>query len=254
MRNEIPWREYRSLRPADLKKPEYRHLWWLLYWPIELSFFALAGRLPWHYHPIYSTLDDWIPFSEVWVIPYCLWFFCVVFTVLYTLSRDIRVFRRFTDYMMVTILLAGAVYLVYPNFFPGRPVQALGWPGTLCAYYDAMPRKNLFTFALSFIYLVDPPRNACPSEHAVVALGMAFAVLDSKKLRKPAFSVPLRPAIFFNAVQDAFDVHVLVFMHKNNFFLIPCRIIRLHTYSNFYCFHFFSFLVELKDFLFALLL
>ena len=190
MRNEIPWKEYLSLRPTDLKKPEYRHLWWLLYWPIELSFFALAGRLPWHYHPIYSTLDDWIPFSEVWVIPYCLWFFCVVFTVLYTLSRDIRVFRRFTDYMMVTILLAGAVYLVYPNFFPGRPVQALGWPGTLCAYYDAMPRKNLFTFALSFIYLVDPPRNACPSEHAVVAMGMAFAVLDSKKLRKPAFSVP----------------------------------------------------------------
>ena len=190
MRNEIPWKEYLSLRLSDLKKPEYRHLWLLLYWPVELAFFALAGRLPRHYHPIYSALDDLIPFSEIWVIPYCLWFLCVVFLVLYTLRWDIRVFRRFMDYMIVTITISGTVYLLYPNFFPGRPVEALGWPNTVAAYFEAMPRKNLFTFALSFIYFTDPPRNACPSEHVVVALGMAFAVLDSKKLRKAAFSVP----------------------------------------------------------------
>ena len=190
MRNEIPWREYLSLRPSDLKKPDYRHLWLLLYWPLELAFFALAGRLPWHYHPVYSPLDDAIPFSEVWVIPYTLWFLCVLFTVLYTLRRDIRVFRRFMDYMIVTITLSGAVYLIWPNYFPGRPIEALGWPNTVAAYYAAMPRKNVFTFALSFIYFIDPPRNAFPSEHVVVALGMAFAALDSKKLRRPAFSVP----------------------------------------------------------------
>ena len=190
MRNEISWKEYCSLRPTDLKKKEYRHLWLLLYWPLELAFFMLAGRLPWHYHPVYSPLDDWIPFSEIWVIPYTLWFLCAFFTVVYTLTRDIRVFRRFMDYMIVTILLAGAVYLIWPNFFPGRPVEALGWPGTVAAYYEAMPRKNLFTFALSFIYFTDPPRNAFPSEHVVVALGMVFAVLDSEKLRRPGFSVP----------------------------------------------------------------
>lgn len=190
MRNEIPWKEYRSLRPADLKKPEYRHLWLLLYWPLELFFFTMVGRLPWRYHPVYTPLDNWIPFSEIWVVPYSLWFLCAAFTVFYTVSRDIRVFRRFTDYMIVTILLAGAVFLIWPSFFPGRPVQALGWPGTLDAYYDAMPRKNLFTLALSLIYLVDPPRNAFPSEHVVVALGMVFAVLDSEKLRRPVFSVP----------------------------------------------------------------
>ena len=190
MRNEIPWKEYCSLRPADLKKPEYRHLWWLLYWPAELSFFTLAGRLPWPYHPVYSPLDDAIPFSEIWVIPYCLWFLCAVFTVFYTVSRDIRVFRRFTDYMIVTILLAGAVYLIWPNYFPGRPVEALGWPGTVAAYYEAMPRKNLFTLALSFIYFTDPPRNAFPSEHVVVCFGMVFTVLQCKRLRRPAFAIP----------------------------------------------------------------
>ena len=190
MPNEISWKEYCSLRPADWKKKEYRHLWLLLYWPLELGFFMLAGRLPRIYHPIFSPLDELIPFSEVWVIPYTLWFLCGLFTVVYTLTRDIRVFRRFMDYMIVTIMLSGAVYLIYPNYFPGRPVEALGWPGTVAAYFEAMPRKNLFTFALSFIYFTDPPRNAFPSEHVVVALGMAMAALDSQKLRRPAFSVP----------------------------------------------------------------
>ena len=36
MRKEIPVKEYLSLRPADLKKPEYRHVWLLLFWVIEV--------------------------------------------------------------------------------------------------------------------------------------------------------------------------------------------------------------------------
>ena len=190
MKEEISWGEYLHLRPGDLKKPEYRHVLLLLYWPIELAFFALAGRLPWTYHPIYSALDDAIPFLESFVIPYTLWFLCVAFTVLFTLRYDVPNFRRFTWYMIITILVSGSVFLFYPNYFPGRPVDALGWPGSVRDYYAAMPRKNLFTWALSFIYFTDPPRNAFPSEHVVVALGMVFTVWNSKKLRRPSFALP----------------------------------------------------------------
>ena len=190
MREEISWKEYLSLRPSDFKKEDYRHLWLLLFWPIELAFFTLAGRLPRVYHPIYSALDDLIPFSEIWVIPYVLWFLCIAFTLLFSLRHDIPMFRRFMRYMIVTILLSGAVFVLYPNFFPGRPVQALGWPNSVMTYFEAMPRRNLFTFALSFIYFTDPPRNAFPSEHVVVALGMAMAALDDRRLRRPAFALP----------------------------------------------------------------
>lgn len=190
MREEITWREYLRLRPGDLKKPEYRHLLLLLYWPLELGFFTLSGRLPWTYHVIYCALDDKIPFLEGFVIPYELWFLCGIFIVLFTLRYDIPSFRRFMWYMIVTIVIAGAVFLIYPNYFPGRPVNALGWPRSVGDYYEAMPRQNPFTWMLSYIYHTDPPRNAFPSEHVVVALGMAAAALHSKKLRRPAFSVP----------------------------------------------------------------
>lgn len=189
MKNEISWSEYLRLRPGDLKKPAYRHVLLLLYWPIELAFFAACGRLPWTYHPVFCALDGQLPFLEFFVIPYVLWFLCGAFIVLYTLRYDIPVFCRFMQYMIITILVAGAVFLLYPNCFPGRPV-AVEWPASVSEYYRAMPRKNAFTWLLSFIYFVDPPRNVFPSEHVVVALGMAFAALDSKRLRRPAFSVP----------------------------------------------------------------
>ena len=112
MREEISWREYFSLRPPDLKKPEYKHLWLLLYWPLELAFFTAAGRLPRSYHPVACALDASIPLLEGFVVPYLLWFLCGLFLLLYTLRRNIPVFRRFMDFMIVTILLCGAVFLL----------------------------------------------------------------------------------------------------------------------------------------------
>ena len=192
MREEITWREYWDLRLhfRDIKTPAYRHLFLLLYWPIELTFFTVSGRLPWTYHIVHCPLDDAIPFLEGFVIPYELWFLCGVFISLYTLRYDIPNFRRFMRYMIVTILLAGTVFLVWPNYFDGRPVNDMGWPRSIGDYYNAMPRKNVFTWMMAYIYHTDPPRNAFPSEHVVVALGMAAVALHSKKLRRPAFSVP----------------------------------------------------------------
>lgn len=188
MREEISWKEYSSLRLSDLKKPEYRHLLLLLYWPIELCFFTLCGRLPWTYHPVFCALDASIPFLEGFIIPYVLWFVCGFLISLYTLRRNVPLFRRFMDYMILTILLAGLVFLLYPNYYPGRPVQ--GWPVSLRDAYRAMPRQNALSWVVSVTYFIDPPRNVFPSEHVVVAAGMAFAVLQDRRLRRPVFAVP----------------------------------------------------------------
>jgi membrane-associated phospholipid phosphatase len=188
MRNEISWKEYCSLRPIDLKKKEYRHLWLLLYWPVELAFFTACGRLPWTYHPISCALDWQIPFLEVFIVPYVLWFVCGAFISLYTLRWSISLFRRFMDYMILTILIAGLVFLVYPNYFPGRPVT--DWPVSQAEAFRAMPRQNVFSWIVSITYATDPPRNALPSEHVVVAFGMACVVLQDKRLGRPAFAVP----------------------------------------------------------------
>ena len=92
MRKEIPVKEYLSLRPADLKKPEYRHVWLLLFWAIEVPLFFLTEKLPLTRHVIYCALDDRIPFCEALILPYVLWFGCCVFVTVYTLLRDVPVF------------------------------------------------------------------------------------------------------------------------------------------------------------------
>ena len=176
MREEIPLKEYLSLRPADLKKPEYRHLWLLLYWIIEIPLFFLTEKLPLERHAIYCALDDQIPFCEALIVPYVLWFACCVFITLYTLFRDIPSFRRFIWYMIGTALVCFSFFLFYPSVFPGQP--------------DPIPQRNLFTWIVSLVYGSDEPTNVFPSEHVVAAMGMVFTVLHSKKLRKPAFSVP----------------------------------------------------------------
>ena len=158
MREEISWREYFSLRPPDLKKPEYKHLWLLLYWPLELAFFTAAGRLPRSYHPVACALDESIPLLEGFVVPYLLWFLC------------------------------GLFLLLYPSTFPLRPVPV--WPVSVGDCYRAMPRQNLFTWVLSVVYFTDPPRNVFPSMHIAVSFGMFCAVLQDRRLRRPAFSVP----------------------------------------------------------------
>ena len=188
MREEISWKEYLSLRPRDLTRTEYRHLWLMLYWPVELAFFTMCGRLPWTYHPISCAPDGQIPFLEVFIVPYLLWFVCLVFITFFTLRYSIPVFRRFMDYMILTILIAGLVFLLYPNYFPGRPVTE--WPVSQAEAFRAMPRQNLFSWIVSITYATDPPRNALPSEHVVVAFGMVCAVLQDKRLRRPAFAVP----------------------------------------------------------------
>ena len=176
MRKEIPVKEYLSLRPADLKKPEYRHVWLLLFWAIEVPLFFLTEKLPLARHVIYCALDDRIPFCEALILPYVLWFGCCVFVTVYTLLRDVPVYRRFLWYMIGTALVSFSFFLFYPSVFPGQP--------------DPLPRQNFFTWIVSIVYGSDEPTNVFPSEHVITALGMVFATLHSKKLRRPAFSIP----------------------------------------------------------------
>ncbi len=169
-------REVLSLRPGDLKKPEYRHLWLLLYWVIEIPLFFLVERLPLERHVVFCALDEQIPFCEIMIVPYVLWFLCCVFMTVYTLFRDVPGFRRFMRYMIVTALASFAFYVFWPSYFPGQP--------------DPVPGNSVFTRLVELVYRWDEPVNIFPSEHVIVALGMAFAALHSRKLRRPAFSVP----------------------------------------------------------------
>ena len=53
---------------------EYKHAWLLLYVFIYLPWFAYLERTVVSYHPVHIFLDDYIPFQEIFIIPYLMWF------------------------------------------------------------------------------------------------------------------------------------------------------------------------------------
>jgi membrane-associated phospholipid phosphatase len=179
MPNELSWKEYRGLKLRDIFCPRYRHLLLLLYLPFQcLAFFTLERVYPSEAYTVISCAwDQKIPFCELFVIPYVLWFPFWFGMVAFTLRYDIAVYKKL---MWYTILCCGCsliVFAVFPNRVQLRP--------------ELFPRDNVFTRLVGLIYSVDDSSNACPSDHVIVALGLIFTVLHCRRLSRPAAAIPL---------------------------------------------------------------
>ena len=141
-----------------------RDRWYLLFWPI----FALRYFLVEHwnpaagYHPVYCRADDRIPFLEVFLIPYFLWYFCIVGVHLWLYCRNDPGFRMYSRYLMITMSISTAVFLLYPTCQQLRPA--------------VFPRNNLMTDAVELLYRMDTNTNVCPSEHVIGSAGFFLAV------------------------------------------------------------------------------
>lgn len=179
MTNEIDWKEYRSLKLRDIGSPRYRHLLLLLYLPVHVLAFAVLERIyPSEAYTLISCAwDQRIPFCELFVIPYVLWFPFWFGMIAFTLRCDIAVYRKLMWYTILCCGFSLLLYAVFPNRAALRP--------------EVFPRDNLLIRLVRFIYTVDESSNACPSEHVIVALGLIFAVLHCRRLSRPAAAVPL---------------------------------------------------------------
>jgi len=69
-----PVRDYSCLRIHNLNSDEFRHLWLLVYWPVFGILFRLAELvIPLEAcHEVYCSLDDYIPFVEIFCNTLCV--------------------------------------------------------------------------------------------------------------------------------------------------------------------------------------
>ena len=76
---------YREFRFSKLNTPEFSHLKYLFGWVVYFTLYFITENLisPERCHVIYSPLDDMIPFMEIFVIPYVLWYGLIVFSLTY---------------------------------------------------------------------------------------------------------------------------------------------------------------------------
>lgn len=169
--------DYRKLRPNNLTSPEFKHLLLLLFWPIfGMLFYAAENLIPRDYYdPIWCPLDDAIPFCEWFMIPYMFWFVFLVGMHVYLLFFDIRAFRRFMYYIILTYGVTIVVYLIYPNCQELRPT--------------VFPRDNFLTRFIAGFYDFDTNTNVCPSLHAVGSMAVAFAAWDTPRFQKIGWKI-----------------------------------------------------------------
>ena len=165
--------DYRSFRLNKLNTPEFSHLWLILFWPLYgIAFQALERWI----NPtidnavlIYCPWDDAIPFLEVFVIPYYLWFAFIFCSLVYTLFFDVKAFRKGMWMFILTYTFTVIVYIVFPNYQNLRP--------------PVMERHNIFTKILEGLYSFDTPTNVFPSLHVIGSIDSLLTVWGTKHFK-----------------------------------------------------------------------
>ncbi len=150
---------------------KYKHAWVFVYGLIYLPWFAYLEKQVTHdFHVIYTPLDDKIPFIEIFIIPYLLWFAFVAVTVIYFFLKDQSDFYRLFLFLVIGMTAFLIISTIYPNGQTLRPTTFM--------------RDNVFVDMVKNLYKTDTPTNIFPSIHVYNTLGACIALFKNDVLRK----------------------------------------------------------------------
>ena len=168
--------DYRTFRLSKINEPQFRHLKLLLGWVGYFILYVLTENLipAERCTPVHCWLDDVIPFNEFFLIFYVSWYFLIVGSLVYFLLYNVENFKNMQTYIIITQVIAMAIYIIFPSRQDLRP--------------EVFPRDNVLTQLMGFIYTVDTNTGVCPSLHVGYSLGIASTWLREKSVPK-AFRV-----------------------------------------------------------------
>lgn len=209
------WQKYRHALPLALYGIIYM-LW----------FTHLEKTVTSHYRLIHYRPDDLIPFCEVFVIPYLLWFAYVAVVIIYFFFRDKDDYFRVCTFLFTGMTVFLIVSTLWPNGHDLRPA--------------IMPRDNLFTRLVSNLYRADTPTNLWPSIHVYNSLGCHIAVMKSAQLEKKkgirACSLCLCVSIILSTMlikqHSVFDVTTAFIMAAVMYGIVYRSDVLLHFYHS----------------------
>lgn len=150
---------------------KYKHAWVFLYAFIYLPWFVyLEKHVTDDYYIIHTALDEKIPFIEIFIVPYMLWFAFIAVTIAYFFFTDKSGFYRLITFLFTGMTLFLIISTIFPNGQILRP-----------AVFD---RDNIFIDAVKHLYQTDTPTNIFPSIHVYNSIGACIAIMHSEKLRQ----------------------------------------------------------------------
>ena len=146
---------------------KYKHAWVFLYGFIYMPwFYYLEKHVTKNYHVIHTVIDEQIPFMEIFIIPYYLWFPFMVIPVLYFFFKDVDEFYKVTKFLIIGMTVFLIISSIYPNGQILRP--------------KVFERENIFVDLVKGLYKTDTPTNIFPSIHVYNTLGIYIGVRTSK--------------------------------------------------------------------------
>ena len=143
----------------------------IIYAAIYCVWFAWLERTV--VHPdtiIHMKIDDMIPFCELFVIPYFLWFGYVSIVVLYCFFKNKQEYYKTCVFLFTGMTAFLVISTLWPNGHHLRPY--------------IMPRDNIFSSLVAHLYNMDTPTNFWPTIHVYNSIGAHLAVVHSQKLAK----------------------------------------------------------------------
>lgn len=141
----------------------------LIYMAIYLTWFAWLEKVNVkNFHEIHVTMDDYIPFCEVFVIPYLLWFGYVAAVVIYLFFQNKQDYYKICTFLFTGMTIFLIISTLWPNGHHLRPA--------------VLPRDNCFTWLIARLWETDTPTNLWPSIHVFNSMGAHFAVMRSREL------------------------------------------------------------------------
>lgn len=138
-----------------------------------MAAFMLMEQSDTKIHVIHSLADDRIPFCPYFIIPYVLWYFFLIGTVIYfAVSRaDNKEYYQYLGTLGIGMTLFLLISYVYPNGQHLRP--------------DLTDAGNgIFVSAVRFLYRIDTPTNIFPSMHVFNATASCIALYHNERCRK----------------------------------------------------------------------
>ena len=150
----------------------------IIYAIIYMTWFAwLEKNITGHYRIIHMA-DDYIPFCEVFVIPYFLWFAYVSAVVIYFF------FKNKEDYYRTCIFLftGMTIFLIVSTLVAQRTAPSSA----------VMPRDNIFTRMVAALYRTDTPTNLWPSIHVYNSLGahLRSSAVNASRRKRASHRIP----------------------------------------------------------------
>ncbi|MBP3480771.1 MAG: phosphatase PAP2 family protein [Clostridia bacterium] len=154
---------------------KYKHSLLVLYFFLYMPYFMFLNTFTPSRDDVfvmYSKLDDYIPFLEIFAIPYFLWFAYIAVGYIFLMLTSREEFVRMCIFLYTGMTVCLIIYTVFPNCQQLR------------VDYDTLGRSNVLIDWIRSLQNMDSSYDVFPSIHCLNSIGMHIAIAKSKQITK----------------------------------------------------------------------